>query len=174
MEWTDGRWLHPCYPKCIKFVSKMKANLSLTQRDGSIHVIQNVSNCFPKWKQNLVLPKEMAPGSLWIGNVKVNVVHVLVRDRARIKLERKKWKFFIIMLFYGPSSMGQWPMDSFRVSAEDVILKWLITALTTESLRSLSASSLFWTDFVAWFWCPFPMPLTASDIGSSWGNGIGL
>ena len=46
MEWTDGRWLHPCYPKCIKFVSKMKANLSLTQRDGSIHVIQTVSNCF--------------------------------------------------------------------------------------------------------------------------------
>ena len=94
MEWTDGRWLHPCYPKCIKFVSKMKANLSLTQRDGSIHVIQNVSNCFPKWKQILALPKEMAPGSLWIGNVKVNVVHVLVRDRARIKLERKKNESF--------------------------------------------------------------------------------
>ena len=98
----------------------MKANLSLTQRDGSIHVIQTVSNCFqnenksyPKrWLQEgsihviqnvrnwfqtenkalrlIVLPKEMAPGSLWIGNVKVNVVHVLVRDRARIKLERKK------------------------------------------------------------------------------------
>ena len=35
MEWTDGRWLHPSYLKCIKLFSKMNTKLSLTQRDGS-------------------------------------------------------------------------------------------------------------------------------------------
>ena len=33
----------------------------------------------------------MAPGGVWIGNVEVNVVHVLVRDRAGIKLEAQTY-----------------------------------------------------------------------------------
>ena len=44
-------------------------------------------NLFQNENKSQELPKEMAPGSLWICNVEVNVVHVLVRDRARIKLE---------------------------------------------------------------------------------------
>ena len=52
--------------------------------------------------QILDLPKQMAPGSLWICNVEVNIVHVLVRDRTRIKLERTTVKaFHFSFLFKG-------------------------------------------------------------------------
>ena len=57
----------------------------------------------------------MAPGGVWIGNVEVNVVHVLVRDRAGIKLEAQIYPIScierhkvrstnMIVSFCGPSS----------------------------------------------------------------------
>ena len=39
----------------------------------------------------------MTPGGVWIGNMEVNVVHVLVRDRARIKLEAQTYLGFYLL-----------------------------------------------------------------------------
>ena len=90
----------------------------------------------------------MAPRGLRIGNMEVDIVHVLISDRAGIKLGEYFFKSLLK-------------------------LQQQFTALTTKDFRSSSAVSLFWTVFLAWFWCPLPIPLTVSNMGSSYREKIG-